>query len=151
MLFGLCLSPKMSRFDIGLMVKLAAINGKKRSTDGGIFQTDAQSLAQRLDRKCETVTTLYYVIGALAVLLVGTGWTCLWYVRTDAKDRRKHYKLTLTSGPDGVLHVYRGKLTDAGREALTVVPGTDDMIADVDIRLSDGAAVVTDLRNRKAR
>ena len=97
------------------------------------------------------MTTLYYVIAILAVLLVGTGWTCLWYIRTDAKDRRKHYKLTLTSGPDGALHVYRGKLTDTGREALTIAPGIDDMIADVDIRLSDGAAVVTDLRNRKAR
>jgi len=97
------------------------------------------------------MTTLYYVIGALAVLLVGTGIASLWYIRVDASDRSKHYKITLTSGPDGALHVYCGKLTDAGREALTVVPGTDDMIADVDIRLSDGAAVVTDLRNKKVR
>ena len=97
------------------------------------------------------MTTLYYVIGALVVLMAGMGISFLGYIRTDASDRRKHYKITLTSGPDGALRVYRGKLTDSRHEALTVAPGTDDMIADVDIRLSDGAAVVTDLRNRKAK
>ena len=141
----------MSRFDIGLMVKLAVISGKKRSTDGGIFQTDVQSHARRLDRKCETMTTPYYVIGALAVLLVGTGIASLWYIRTDASDRRKHYKLTLTISPDGELGTYTSKLTEAGRDAIVVVPFHDIAFADVDIRLSDGAAVVTDLRNRKAR
>lgn len=97
------------------------------------------------------MTALYYVIAGLVVLMVGMGISFLWYIRADASDRRKHYKITLASGPDGVLNVYRGKLTAVGREALTVAPGTDDMIADVDIRLSDGAAVVTDLRNRKVR
>jgi len=97
------------------------------------------------------MTTLYYVIGALAVLLVGTGWTSLWYIRTEASDRRKHYKITLTISPDGELGTYTSKLTEAGRDAIVVVPFHDIAFADVDIRLSDGAAVVTDLRNRKAK
>lgn len=94
---------------------------------------------------------VYYVVAGLVVLLAGLGISFLAYIRADTKDRRKHYKITLASGPDGALRVYCGKWTSMNREALTTVPGTDDMIADIDIRLIDGVACITDLRNRKVR
>jgi len=91
------------------------------------------------------------IIIALVTFIVGGGIFVIWFVASDAKERRRHYKITLAVGAGGTLNVYRGKWTAMGREALTVVPGTDDMLADIDIRLSDGSVVVTDLRDRKVR
>jgi hypothetical protein len=97
------------------------------------------------------MNTYLYIIGTLAAIIVGGSAFAVWFVVSENADRRKHYKITLTAGPDGTLHVYKGKLVETSREALTIVPGTEDMIADVDIRLIDGAATVTDLRVRKVR
>ena len=97
------------------------------------------------------MNTYLYIIGILMAVIVGGSAFAIWFVVSENADRKKHYKITLTTGPDGTLHVYKGKLVETSREALTIVPGTEDMIADVDIRLIDGAATVTDLRVRKVR
>lgn len=92
------------------------------------------------------MTTLYYVIATLIVLMTGMACSFVWFVRCEARDRRKHYKITLAIAPDGSLSIHESKLTERGREALVVVPYSDTLLADIDIRLSDGKATVTDLR-----
>jgi hypothetical protein len=87
-----------------------------------------------------------YAIATIAAFVLGGGLLLIWIVVSDGRERRKHYKLTLTVTPDGSLGVYKSKLTEMNRDALTIVPFKDDQIADIDIRLSDGKAVVFDLR-----
>lgn len=94
---------------------------------------------------------LYYVIAALIVLMTGMACSFVWFIRGESRDRRKHYRITLTVAPDGSLGTYESKLTEQGKEALVVVPYDDTLFAGIDIRLSDGKATVTDLRKEAVK
>ena len=92
------------------------------------------------------MNTYLYIIATLLALLIGGGAFVIWLVTDGAKESRKHYKLTLTVTPEGSLGVYKSKSTEMSRKAMTIVPFNDTSFADIDIRLSDGKAVVFDLR-----
>ncbi len=97
------------------------------------------------------MTTLYYTIATLIVLMTGMACSFVWFIRGESQDRRKHYRITLTVAPDGSIGTYESKLTEQGKEALVVVPYGDRLFADIDIRLSDGKAMVTDLRKERVK
>ena len=90
------------------------------------------------------------IIGTLAAVIVGGAAFAIWFFASENADRRKHYKITLTVKPDGTLGEYRSKLEPMGREPLTVVPRNDALICDLDVRLSDGAVTVYDLRQKES-
>lgn len=89
---------------------------------------------------------LYYAIAGLIVLMIGMACSFAWFIRVDASDRCKHYRLTITTSLDGTLCTYRSKMTERGKEAIVVVPYADTLIASISIQLSDGSATVTDMR-----
>ena len=91
-------------------------------------------------------TTLYYAIVGLIVLMIGMACSFAWFIRVDASDRRKHYQITITVSPDGILCTHRSGMTEAGKEAIVVVPYANAPIANINIQLSDGSATVTDMR-----
>lgn len=95
------------------------------------------------------MTTLYYAIAGLIVLMIGMACSFAWFIRADASDRLKHYRITITTSLDGALCTYRSKMTERGKEAIVVVPYADTLIASVSIQLCDGSATVTDMRKEQ--
>ena len=93
-----------------------------------------------------TIKTAYYIITILLAIIVLGGGSTLWYIIADARDRRKHYKATVTVKPDGTLDVYKSKLCEMGREPITIPRREDTLLLNIDVRLLDGEVTVSDLR-----
>ena len=104
------------------------------------------------------MSTSTIVILTLIAVIVGGGAFVVWMLVSDANERRKHYKVTLTVKPNNTIGVYYSKMEPIGRHPITVVPGDDTPFVDLDVHLSDGKVEVTDIRpltlewmgNRKA-
>jgi hypothetical protein len=92
---------------------------------------------------------LYYIITALIVAIILGGGAMLWYIVGDIRDRRKHYRVTVTTKPDGTLDVYKSKLCAMGKEPITIPARNDTPLLNIDVRLLDGEVTVSDLRNAK--
>ena len=94
------------------------------------------------------MTLEHLAIVGLVALLFGGGAFVIWMLTSDAKERRKHYKITLTVTPQGDLGQYRSKLEPLSKEPINVVPYSDALLCDLDVRLSDGKVTVYDLRQK---
>ena len=90
--------------------------------------------------------TLYLIIAALVAFIVGGGAFVLWFIVSEARERRKHYKVTITVKPDGTMGEYKSKPVVLGKEPITVIPRDEMPIADVYVNLLDGSMRVSDMR-----
>ena len=95
------------------------------------------------------VTTSIIIIFALLAFIVGAGTFIGWVMISDASDRRKHYKVTVATKPDGTLGVYKSKSCEMGKKAYTVPGRNDTLLINIDVRLLDGGVTITDMRDAK--
>lgn len=92
------------------------------------------------------MNVLWYIIGGLVTAILLESGAFIWYLRAEANDRRKHRKITITIKENGTLGIYRSKWELVGREPLTVVPGEDTPLVNLDVHLGSGTVSVYDIR-----
>jgi hypothetical protein len=87
-----------------------------------------------------------YIIAVQAAFIVGGGIFVLWYVLSDIRERRKHYRIVITEQESGGLGVYRSKLTERGKEPIVIFPPAEKLILQIDVQMLDAVVKITDVR-----